>query len=128
MEGPAFSTKAESNLYRAWGGSVIGMTNLQEAKLAREAEMCFATIALATDYDCWHESEEEVSVENILKVMRQNIATSKILLAEALGRISEQRDCSCRDALRYAILTPQENISDQIKTDLEPIIGRYITS
>ncbi len=126
MEGPAFSTRAESLMYRSWNGAVIGMTNLQEAKLAREAEMCFATIALATDYDCWHESEEEVNVETILSVMRQNIATSKLLLAEAVGRIAEDRSCACGDALRNAIVTPPENIPEQVRADLEPIIGRYL--
>ncbi len=127
MEGPAFSTRAESQMYRGWDGAVIGMTNFQEARLAREAEMCFATIALATDYDCWHETEEEVNVQTILEVMRRNIATSKQLLAEAVGRIEQARTCTCGDALRYAILTPVERIPAQIKTDLEPIIGRYIT-
>ncbi|MCZ6558329.1 MAG: S-methyl-5'-thioadenosine phosphorylase [SAR324 cluster bacterium] len=128
MEGPAFSTRAESNMYRSWNGAIIGMTNIQEAKLAREAEICFATIALATDYDCWHESEEEVNVEAILEVMRQNIATSKLLLAEAVNRISEVRACACADALHHAILTPAENIPKQVRSDLAPIIGRYIPS
>ena len=128
MEGPAFSTRAESLMYRSWNGAVIGMTNLQEAKLAREAEMCFATIALATDYDCWHESEEEVNVEAILSVMRQNIARSRLLLAEAVGRISEERSCACGDALRHAILTPLEDIPEQVRADLEPIIGRYLNT
>jgi 5'-methylthioadenosine phosphorylase len=127
MEGPAFSTRAESQMYRGWDGAVIGMTNFQEARLAREAEMCFATIALATDYDCWHETEEEVNVETILEVMRHNIATSKLLISEAVGRIEQERTCTCGDALRYAILTPVKRIPAQIKTDLEPIIGRYLT-
>ena len=126
MEGPVFSTRAESNLYRSWGGAVIGMTNLQEAKLAREAELCFATIALATDYDCWHESEEEVTVDNILAVMRENIATCKKLLAEAVGRIGDARGCGCGNALQDAIVTPLDQIPDAVKTDLEPIIGRYL--
>lgn len=125
MEGPAFSTRAESRLYQSWDGSVIGMTNLQEAKLAREAEMCFATIALATDYDCWHETEEEVNVESILEVMRKNITTSKMLLADAVARIPEARDCACQNALQFAILTPMGQIPAKIKADLEPIIGRY---
>ncbi len=126
MEGPAFSTRAESNLYRAWGGAVIGMTNLQEAKLAREAEMCFATIALATDYDCWHETEQEVSVESILEVMRKNIVTSKRLIREAVGRVRDGAGCSCRDALRYAILTPLDKLPKKRKLELEPILGRYL--
>jgi len=126
MEGPAFSTKAESNMYRSWGGAVIGMTNIQEAKLAREAEMCFATIALATDYDCWHESEEEVSVDAILEVMHKNIVTSKLLLTEAIGRISQERSCGCGDALKFAILTPMDKVPNQTKSDLEPILSKYL--
>lgn len=127
MEGPAFSTRAESNLYRSWGGAVIGMTNLQEAKLAREAELCFATIALATDYDCWHETEAEVSVDSVLKVMQQNIATSKRLLAGVVERLNPARPCSCHDSLKFALLTPPERMPEQTKADLEPIIGRYLT-
>jgi 5'-methylthioadenosine phosphorylase len=126
MEGPAFSTKAESELYRSWGGAVIGMTNLQEAKLAREAELCFATIALATDYDCWHETEAEVSVEAVLEVMRTNVANSKRLLAAAIAALPEARDCAARDALRFAILTPLDRVPGQTRSDLEPIIGRYV--
>jgi 5'-methylthioadenosine phosphorylase len=126
MEGPAFSTRAESLLYRSWGGAVIGMTNLQEAKLAREAELCFSTIALATDYDCWHESEAEVSVEAVLKVMRDNVANSKRLLAGAIAALPERRDCAAQDALRYAILTAPDKIPEATKRDLEPIIGRYL--
>jgi 5'-methylthioadenosine phosphorylase len=125
IEGPAFSTKAESLLYRSWGGAVIGMTNLQEAKLAREAEMCFATIALATDYDCWHESEAEVSVEAVLEVMRSNVANSKRLLAAAIAAIPEDRPCAAPDALRFAILTPLDQVPEQTRRDLEPLIGRY---
>ncbi len=128
IEGPAFSTRAESFLYRSWGGSVIGMTNLQEAKLAREAEMCFATIALATDYDCWHETEAEVSVESVLEVMRQNIASSKRLLSKAVELMNPARACSCRDALRFAILTRPDLVPEQVKRDLEPIVGRYLNS
>lgn len=127
MEGPAFSTRAESNLYRSWGGSVIGMTNIQEAKLAREAEICFSTIALATDYDCWHETEEEVNVESVLEVMRNNITTSKRLLKAVVGKITAERTCPCENALAYAILTTPEEISPSIKKDLQPIIGRYIS-
>jgi 5'-methylthioadenosine phosphorylase len=126
MEGPAFSTRAESHLYRGWGGAVIGMTNLQEAKLAREAELCFATIALATDYDCWHESEEEVSVDAILKVMAQNIATSKRLLASTIETLDGERACTCKDALKFALLTPPQQMPPRTKAELEPIIGRYL--
>lgn len=126
MEGPAFSTRAESQMYRSWGGDVIGMTNLQEAKLAREAEICFATIALATDYDCWHESEEEVTVEGILKVMGQNVASSKRLLADVVSRLHPEPACGCRNALWDGLMTPPDAIPDQVKADLEPIIGRYL--
>jgi len=127
MEGPAFSTRAESQMYRSWGGAVIGMTNLQEAKLAREAEMCFATIALATDYDCWHETEEEVTIEAILQVMAQNIASSKRLLGDVVGRLHEEPACGCRHALRDGLLTPPAAIPDKIKDELKPIIGHYLT-
>jgi 5'-methylthioadenosine phosphorylase len=126
MEGPAFSTRAESELYRSWGGAVIGMTNLQEAKLAREAEMCFGTIALSTDYDCWHEHEAEVSVEAVLKVMRDNIATSKRILAQAVRTVPAERNCGCGEALRHAILTPLEKVPEAVKRDLQPVIGRYL--
>jgi 5'-methylthioadenosine phosphorylase len=128
IEGPAFSTRAESNLYRAWGGAVIGMTNLQEAKLAREAELCFATLALATDYDCWHETEAEVSVDSVLKVMAQNIAVSKRLLAGVVERLDPRRPCSCHDSLKFALLTPPDRMPEQTRTDLQPIIGRYLNS
>jgi 5'-methylthioadenosine phosphorylase len=128
VEGPAFSTRAESNLYRSWGGAVIGMTNLQEAKLAREAELCFTCIALATDYDCWHASEQEVSVASILKVMAENIAASKRLLAGLVQRLTPERPCACQDAMRFALLTPAERIPPSVRADLEPIIGRYLTS
>ncbi len=126
MEGPVFSTRAESQLYRSWGGAVIGMTNLQEAKLAREAEMCFATIALSTDYDCWHEHEEEVSVEAVLKVMQENVATSKQILAHAVSAVPEARTCGCGDALKDAILTPLDRVPESLKADLRPLIGRYL--
>ena len=126
IEGPAFSTRAESNLYRGWGGSVIGMTNLQEAKLAREAEMCFATIALATDYDCWHESEEEVNIESVIKVMQDNIVTSKKILAEAVKTIDADRSCRCVNAMGDALLTPLESIPESTREVMRPLIGRYL--
>lgn len=126
VEGPAFSTRAESLMYRTWGGAVIGMTNLQEAKLAREAELCFCTIALATDYDCWHEEQAEVSVEAVLKVMQDNVVNSKRLLAGAVAALPERRECAARDALRYAILTSPDKIPEAARRNLEPIIGRYL--
>jgi 5'-methylthioadenosine phosphorylase len=99
MEGPQFSTRAESHLYRSWGGDVIGMTNLQEAKLAREAEICFATLALATDYDCWRRSDESVAIEDVLRVLRENAELAKRAVELAVGRIDEGRMCGCRTAL-----------------------------
>ena len=126
MEGPAFSTRAESNLYRSWGGAIIGMTNLQEAKLAREAELCFGTIALSTDYDCWHETNEEVSIEAVLKVMRDNIATAKKILIQAVGLLDEKRPCACASAMKYAIVTARETIPESVKRNLAPIIGQYL--
>lgn len=128
MEGPAFSTRAESHLYRSWGGAVIGMTNLTEAKLAREAEICFATIALATDFDCWHETEEDVSVEGILAVMASNVATTKKLIGRIIGNLEPGMECPCHHALQDALLTPPGNIPLKVQSDLQPIIGRYVRS
>jgi 5'-methylthioadenosine phosphorylase len=126
MEGPAFSTRAESNMYRSWGASVIGMTNIQEAKLAREAEMCFVTIALATDYDCWRQSEEEVTVDQILSVMHENIKTSKEILSRTLESLRSERTCQCGTALQYGIVTQKEMIPEKVKVDLNVIIGKYL--
>ena len=126
MEGPQFSTRAESHLYRSWGVDVIGMTNIPEAKLAREAEICYTTIALATDYDCWHESEEDVSVEAILEIMHKNVENAKTGIAWAAKNMAEKASCGCSEALKYAILTDPEMIPDETKDDLEPIIGKYI--
>ncbi len=127
MEGPAFSTRAESNLYRSWGAAVIGMTNIQEAKLAREAEICFATIALATDYDCWHQSEKEVTVEQILAVMSNNIEISKKILSQTLKILPAERSCSCGSALEYGIMTALEMIPKKVRADLDIIIGKYLS-
>lgn len=127
MEGPMFSTKAESEMYRGLGASVIGMTNLQEAKLSREAELCFSTIALATDYDCWHETEEEVSVDAILEVMRKNVENTKAIL-KALLQTFRPKNPTCKDqsSLRGAILTQSQLIPESVKKDLGIIINRYI--
>ncbi len=126
IEGPQFSTRAESKLYRSWGVDVIGMTNLTEAKLAREAEICFVTMALVTDYDCWHESGD-VSVEQIMGYLRANAATAQKILRDAIPRIVvRKRDCACGDALRFAIVTDPSLIPENVKKDLQPIIGRYI--
>lgn len=124
MEGPLFSTRAESHLYRSWGADVIGMTNLQEAKLAREAEICYATIALATDYDCWH--EEDVTIEQVLKTMASNINNSKAAIKAAVPKIKPERDCGCKDALQYGIITDKKMIPEKTKQDLDIIIGKYV--
>jgi 5'-methylthioadenosine phosphorylase len=126
MEGPQFSTRAESLTYRQWNVDVIGMTNATEAKLAREAEICYSTIALATDYDCWHHSEEAVTVEAVLAVMKKNIETSKSMIREAVRMLPASRDCVCGEALRNAIMTPEKLIPSKTKRDLAPIIGKYL--
>ncbi|HUP45640.1 MAG TPA: S-methyl-5'-thioadenosine phosphorylase [Thermoanaerobaculia bacterium] len=127
MEGPQFSTRAESNLYRTWGVDVIGMTNLQEAKLAREAEICYATMALVTDYDCWHESAEPVSVDQILEYLRANASMAqKILKRSITAAAARSRDCVCATALQYAIITDPRVIPPRVKDDLAPLIIKYI--
>ena len=126
MEGPQFSTLAESRLYRSWGMDVIGMTNLQEAKLAREAEICYATLALVTDYDCWHPDHDSVTVDLIIANLTQNAATAQKTIADAVETIPGARTCGCRDALATAIITQAPLVPEQTKKDLAPIIGRYI--
>ena len=126
MEGPQFSTLAESNLYRSWGMDVIGMTNLQEAKLAREAEICYATLALITDYDCWHPDHDAVTVDLIIANLTRNAATARKTIAEAVGRLDLARTCGCKDALATAIITRPEAVPEQTKKDLAPIIGKYM--
>ncbi|PKB78189.1 MAG: methylthioadenosine phosphorylase [SAR202 cluster bacterium Io17-Chloro-G9] len=126
MEGPAFSTKAESFMYRSWGADIIGMTALPEAKLAREAEMCYATMAWVTDYDCWHESEETVTVEMVVQNLQKNVATSIELLQRVIPRLGGRRDCLCATALKDAIITPRDQVSEEIKGKLAPIAGRYL--
>ena len=126
IEGPQFSTRAESNLYRSWGVDVIGMTNLQEAKLAREAEICYVTMALVTDYDCWHESGD-VSVEQIIEYLHKNAAMAQKILRLTIPLIAKRtRDCACANALQFAIVTDASRIPEQTKRHLQPIIGRYI--
>ena len=127
MEGPLFSTRAESNLYRSWGASVIGMTALPEAKLAREAEMCYATIACATDYDCWHETEEDVTVDMIIGNLLKNVDTSKSIIRRVADRVPSVRDCVCANALQNAIITARDLIPQQTKKDLALLIGRYVS-
>ena len=116
MEGPAFSTKAESEVYRSLGMSVIGMTNLQEAKLAREAEICYATMALVTDYDCWHPGHDSVTVEMIIEYLNRNAANAQKLIAGAVAQLADkQRTCKCGDSLRHAIITSPERITPEAK-------------
>jgi 5'-methylthioadenosine phosphorylase len=126
MEGPAFSTRAESNLYRSWGMDIVGMTNLQEAKLAREAEICYVTIALVTDYDCWHETHDSVSVEMIVNNLRQNSRNAQALILKTVEELDEQRNCSCGNALQYALITDKNVIPSITKQILNPIISKYI--
>lgn len=126
MEGPQFSTLAESNLYRSWGMDIIGMTNMAEARLAREAEICYVALAAVTDYDCWHESEETVTVDMILDNLKKNVENAKKILKEAILSIPEKNLCSCNEALKYAIVTNSKNIPQHIKEKLGVIIGKYI--
>ena len=128
MEGPQFSTRAESLTYRNWDVDVIGMTNATEAKLAREAELCYSTIALATDYDCWHHSEEAVTVEAVLAVMKHNIETSRAMIREAIRTLPQARSCACGEALKNTIMTPEKLVPAKTKKDLAPIIGKYMKS
>jgi 5'-methylthioadenosine phosphorylase len=127
MEGPLFSTKAESNLYRSWGASVIGMTALPEAKLAREAEMCYATLACVTDYDTWHETEESVTIEMALANLEKNVDAAKRIVRTAAARIPQNRDCGCAQALKDAIITAPERIPKQMKRNLRLLIGKYVS-
>ena len=126
MEGPAFSTLAESKLYRTWGFDIIGMTNLQEAKLAREAEICYVTIALVTDYDCWHRDHGAVSVEMIIANLLENATTAQKIIAEAVGRMPAGRGCACGHALKDALITRPEHVPADVKRALAPIIGKYL--
>lgn len=123
IEGPAFSTRAESRIYRKWGVDVIGMTNMPEAKLAREAQICYATLALATDYDCWHRTEEDVSVEAILAILRGNVETSKRIIREAAKRLPGEGTCGCAAALRHAIITDRRRIPPSARKRLALLIG-----
>jgi 5'-methylthioadenosine phosphorylase len=126
MEGPQFSTRAESHLYRSWGAHVIGMTNLQEAKLAREAEICFATLALATDYDCWNEHAGDVEIEQVLAVLKQNVELAQRTIRRAVASLGEARTCHCASALKDAIITEKSRIPRKVRADLRPIIGKYL--
>lgn len=129
IEGPNFSTRAESEIYRSWGVDIIGMTNLPESRLAREAEICYGTVALATDYDCWYDGHEDVSVETVLAVIQKNVATAKEIIKTAASMIvqqRQQRNCPCAEALKFAIMTDRSLIPAEIQQALEPIIGKYL--
>ena len=126
MEGPAFSTKAESHVYRSWGMDVIGMTNLQEAKLAREAEICYATLALVTDYDCWHEEHDAVSVETVVEYLNKNVRNAQVIMREAVKRLAAaERACECGSALKNAIFTAPDLWPDATTRKLDAIIKKY---
>ncbi len=126
MEGPAFSTKAESRLYRGWGMDIIGMTNLQEAKLAREAEICYVTIALVTDYDCWHETHETVSADMIIGNLQKNVQAAQAIIAQTVRDLIYTRSCRCGEALKYALITDRAAIPDEVKKKLGCIVSKYL--
>lgn len=126
MEGPAFSTLAESKLYRQWGMDIIGMTNMAEAKLCREAEICYATLAAVTDYDCWHETSDSVTIDMVIQNLLKNVENAKKILKMVIPKISKERTCACKDALKYAIITDRKKIPAKVKKDLDLIIGKYV--
>src|SRR5579884_2223155 len=126
MEGPAFSTKAESNLYRSWGADLIGMTNLQEAKLAREAEICYATLALVTDFDCWHPEHEAVTIDQIVAVLHQNAENAGKVVKAAVAAMPRDRSCACATALQHAVLTDRKKIPAATKKKLNLLVGKYL--
>jgi 5'-methylthioadenosine phosphorylase len=126
MEGPQFSTRAESFLYRAWGADVIGMTNLQEAKLAREAEICFASLAIVTDYDCWNQAAGSVAIDEVLRILQQNVERAKQSVANVVGRLPPTRTCECARALANAIVTERGRLPAERVAALAPLIGRYV--
>ena len=126
IEGPAFSTRAESSLYRAWGADVIGMTNGTEAKLAREAEICYASLGLVTDYDAWRETEAPVTVDVILAVLRENAAAARAAMRDAVRRVDPNRSCGCRNAMRHAVLTDRAAVGEIARRRLAAIAGRYL--
>ncbi|MDD4909906.1 MAG: S-methyl-5'-thioadenosine phosphorylase [Candidatus Omnitrophica bacterium] len=126
MEGPAFSTIAESNLYRSWGMDIIGMTNMAEARLAREAEICYVTLAAITDYDCWYPEHDKVTIEMIINNLNKNVDNAKNIIKQAVKNMPQSSDCGCGSALQYAILTDRKAIPVKVKRQLAPIIGKYI--
>jgi len=126
MEGPLFSTRAESNLYRSWGASVVGMTALPEAKLAREAEICYASIACVTDWDCWHEVHESVTIEMVIQNLLKTLEAAKEVIKKASAQLPKQRDCGCATALKDAIITHRDLIPQKKKEELSLLIGKYL--
>ena len=126
IEGPQFSTKAESNLYRSWGMDVVGMTNLQEAKLAREAEICYATLAMVTDYDCWHPEHDAVTVDQIVAVLHKNAENACNVVRAAVAAMPAERKCKCGSALQFAIMTDRSKIPPQTRERLQLLIGKYL--
>ncbi len=126
IEGPQFSTRAESELYRSWGASIIGMTALPEARLAREAEICYATMALVTDYDCWHEAEEPVTVEMVVRNLLENVASARGVIKRLVPTVPESRDCPCAAALENAIITSPDLVPPDVRSRLAPIVGKYL--
>ena len=127
MEGPAFSTKAESNVYRSWGMDVIGMTNLQEAKLAREAEICYVTVAMVTDYDCWHQDHDAVTVDSIIANLMQNASNAAKVVAAAVEQMPEARNCKCGSALAHALITDKKVVPETTLRKLDLIVGKYFS-
>jgi 5'-methylthioadenosine phosphorylase len=129
MEGPAFSTKAESEVYRSWGMSVIGMTNLQEAKLAREAEICYATLALVTDYDCWHPGHDAVTADSVIEYLNKNVRNAQLIMKEVVSRLGgQERNCKCGSALKHAIFTPPHLWPNETRKKLDAIVKKYALS
>jgi len=126
MEGPQFSTRAESFLYRSWGADIIGMTNLQEAKLAREAEICFATLALATDYDCWNTESSDVVIKDVLAILNKNVAMAQDIIHGVIKQLPDERACPCAHALAQAIITDRAQIPAAIRQELGIIVGKYL--
>ena len=126
IEGPNFSTRAESMIYRIWGVDIIGMTNIPEARLARESEICYGTVALATDYDCWHDGHDDVTVEAVLAIIKQNVTMARNIIKQAVCSLSAEPRCECGEALKFAIMTDRSLIPEQTRKDLDPILGKYL--
>ena len=126
MEGPAFSTRGESRIYRSWGVDVIGMTNLPEAKLAREAEICYATLAMVTDYDCWHPEHDAVTVKQVIEYLTRNVENARKIIRAAVARLPQQHKCKCGSALAHAILTDRKSIPVATKKKLALLVGKYL--